>query len=52
MKIDKVPANDGEALKSSLLGLFEKKRIISFYKFIENCELEDSTTWGKLDLKN
>ena len=32
----KMPANDMEALKSTLMGLFEKKRCMNFYKYIEN----------------
>jgi Rab GDP dissociation inhibitor len=51
LKVCKVPSNDMEALKSSLMGLLEKKRCMGFYKFIENCELEDPSTWNKLDLK-
>ena len=39
-----------EALKSSLIPLFEKKRVMNFYKYIENIELEDKKTWGKDDL--
>lgn len=30
-KIEKVPANDKEALKSDLMGLFEKKRCRNFF---------------------
>ena len=40
MAICKVPANDNEALKSSLMGLFEKKRLMNFYKFMENVDIE------------
>lgn len=50
--ISKVPANDMEALKSNLMGLFEKRRLITFYKYIENVELEDPKTWKDLDLVN
>ena len=32
--IEKVPSNDKEALKSSLMGLFEKKRCRNFVVFI------------------
>ena len=34
MAVCKVPANDMEALKSNLLSLFEKKRLIALYKWI------------------
>jgi RAB protein geranylgeranyltransferase component A len=39
-----------EALQSKLMGLFEKKRCMNFYKYVENVELENSTTWKKIDL--
>lgn len=48
--IAKVPSNDVEALKSNLMGLFEKKRLMNFYKYIENVDLEDKKTWKDLDL--
>jgi len=51
MAVCKVPANDGEALKSSLMSLFEKKRVIDLYKFINNCKFDDNKTWGGLDIK-
>ena len=50
LAIHKVPANDMEALKSNLMGLFEKKRCMNFYKFVENIEPEDKKTWKDLDL--
>ena len=34
-KIYKVPANDVEALKSPLMGLFEKRRARSFFIFVQ-----------------
>jgi len=33
-KIEKVPSNDKEALKSDLMGLFEKRRCQKFFKFV------------------
>ena len=48
--IGKVPANDSEALKSSLMGLFEKKKCIDFYKFVENIEWDNKKTWKDFDL--
>ena len=41
MVIAKVPSNDVEALKSNLMGLFEKKRLMNFYKYCENVDPED-----------
>jgi Rab GDP dissociation inhibitor len=52
LAIAKVPANDMEALKSNLMGLFEKKRCMNFYKFIEQCEMDNSNTWKKMDIVN
>lgn len=52
LAIAKVPANDMEALKSNLMGLFEKKRCMNFYKYIEDVDLEDKKTWKDLDLDN
>jgi len=50
--IHKVPASDVEALKSGLMGLFEKKRLVNFYKALEKINLEDTKTWPDFDLKN
>ena len=35
-KVHKVPANDKEALRSSLMGMFEKLRQRSFFIFVQN----------------
>lgn len=51
MAIAKVPSNDMEALQSKLMGLFEKKRCMNFYKYVENVELADSNTWKKIDVE-
>jgi len=50
--ISKVPSNDSEALKSNLMGLFEKKRVMNLYKFLENVDTEDPKTWKDFDLNN
>ena len=52
MAVCKVPANDMEALKSSLMSLMEKKRVIGLYKFINGVEENNSGTWAGLDLNN
>jgi len=44
-KIYKVPANDSEALKSSLMGLFEKKRARKFFLYIQEYDQNNSSTW-------
>lgn len=51
MAVCKVPSNDMEAFKSSLMGIFEKKRLVGFYNYIENVDLEKPETWKDVDLK-
>ncbi|UXI20469.1 homeobox protein BarH-like 1 [Sarcoptes scabiei] len=48
-KIYKVPADEKEALSSSLMGLFEKRRYHSFLVFVQNFNIEDKKTWGNID---
>jgi Rab GDP dissociation inhibitor len=50
-KIFKVPGNDVEALKSSLMGLWEKKRCKNFFVYIQNVESNDKKTWGDIDIR-
>jgi len=49
-KIHKVPANDKEALKSSLMGMFEKLRARSFFIFVQNFDESDPSTHGGYNL--
>jgi Rab GDP dissociation inhibitor len=51
MAVCKVPSNDMEALKSSLMGMFEKKRVINLYKMIENFKVDDEKTWKGIDVR-
>ena len=51
MAVVKVPANDSEAIKSSLMSLFEKRRVANLYKFVSNVDPNDPSTWKKMDLK-
>jgi Rab GDP dissociation inhibitor len=51
MAVCKVPADDMEALKSNLMGLFEKKRVVNLYKFINSVDENDPKTWNNMDLK-
>ena len=51
MAVCKVPANDMEGLKSPLMGLFEKKRLINMYKFVHSVDLDNKKTWEGLDLQ-
>ncbi|OQS00988.1 rab GDP dissociation inhibitor alpha [Achlya hypogyna] len=50
-KIYKVPATGEEALKSSLMGIFEKRRFRSMLMYIYNYEEEDPSTFDGMDLK-
>ena len=49
--IHKVPANDMEALKSPLMGLWEKKRCRTFYMYVQDLDFNDPKTWKDLDLR-
>jgi Rab GDP dissociation inhibitor len=49
-KVHKVPCTGQEALASSLMGLFEKRRCQKFLEFVQNYEKEDPKTHNKLDL--
>jgi Rab GDP dissociation inhibitor len=49
--ISKVPSNDKEALKSDLMGLFEKKRCRNFVLYLDKVVVDDKATWGDLDLE-
>lgn len=42
--VAKVPSDAGEALRSSLMGIFEKRRMKSFIEWIGTFNLADSTS--------
>ena len=44
-KIYKVPANEREALSTSLMGMFEKRRFKNFLHFVSNFDENDPKTW-------
>jgi Rab GDP dissociation inhibitor len=50
-KIHKVPATDGEALKSALMGLFEKRRCQKFFQYLQDYEEDNPKTHQGYDLK-
>ncbi|CAG9321195.1 unnamed protein product [Blepharisma stoltei] len=50
-KVHKVPATDSEALKSDLMGLFEKRRCKKFFKFVQNYEPNDPATHKNMNLQ-
>lgn len=41
-----------EALKSNLMGMFEKKRLLNLYKYVQSVDVNDKKTWEGLDIKN
>mmetsp|Transcript_17633 Transcript_17633/g.49296 ORF Transcript_17633/g.49296 Transcript_17633/m.49296 type:complete len:443 (-) Transcript_17633:268-1596(-) len=49
-KVHKVPSNDFEALRSPLLGIFEKRRARSFFLFVQDYDLKDPKTHQGMDL--
>ncbi|KAH3981700.1 Rab GDP dissociation inhibitor [Parastagonospora nodorum] len=50
--VAKVPSDAGEALRSPLMGLFEKRRARNFLEFIGAYKEEDPATHKGLDIKN
>ena len=49
-KIHRVPANDSEALKSNLMGLFQKKKLHNMYKWLARIDIEKPETWEGKDI--
>lgn len=49
-QIYKVPATDVEALKSTLMGLFEKRRARKFFIYVQDYEENDPKSHEGLDL--
>ncbi|KAI0307695.1 rab GTPase activator [Multifurca ochricompacta] len=49
-KISKVPSTEMEAVKSPLMGLFEKRRAKKFFEFLQNWKDEDPATHQGLNL--
>ncbi|KAM0941328.1 putative GDP dissociation inhibitor, FAD/NAD(P)-binding domain superfamily [Dioscorea sansibarensis] len=49
-KIYKVPATDVEALKSTLMGLFEKRRVRKFFIYVQDYKDDDPKSHQGLDL--
>ena len=50
LQIHKVPATDVEALKSPLMGLFEKRRARKFFVFVQDFDETDPKTHHGMDL--
>jgi Rab GDP dissociation inhibitor len=49
-RISKVPSNQSEALMSPLMGIFEKRRMKSFFEFIQSYDFNNPSTQQGLDL--
>lgn len=49
-KIKKVPGNDKEALQSTLMGLFEKRRCQKFFKFVQKFDINKKETYKNLNI--
>lgn len=49
-QIHKVPANDVEALKSPLMGLFEKRRARKFFIYVQDYDENDPKSHEGMDL--
>lgn len=49
-RIAKVPASEMEAIRSPLMGLFEKRRMKKFLEYVGSYKEEDSTTHQGIDL--
>ncbi|KAK9469025.1 GDP dissociation inhibitor [Lipomyces arxii] len=49
-RIAKVPSNEYEAIRSPLMGLFEKRRMKRFFEFIGNYRENDPSTYQGLNL--
>ncbi|CAN0423853.1 unnamed protein product, partial [Scytosiphon promiscuus] len=50
-KINKVPATPDEALKTSLMGIFEKRRFRNFLQYLAAYEEEKPDTYKGRDLR-
>ena len=50
-QVHKVPSNDMEAIRSPLVGLFEKRRLRSFFIFVQDYVADDPRTWQGMDLR-
>jgi len=44
-KVCKVPATPEDAMKSSLMGMMEKGRMVQFTLWVSKCKLSDRSTW-------
>jgi len=47
----KVPSTPSEALKSDLMGIFQKRKFKSFISFVNEFNFDDAKTYGGIDIK-
>jgi Rab GDP dissociation inhibitor len=50
-KIYKIPADEKEALTTSLMGIFEKRRFKNFLTYVKDLDDDDTKTWKDFDVK-
>jgi len=48
--IHKVPATDSEAVKSGIMGFWEKNRARKFFQFMQDYDLKNPKTWDGIDV--
>src|SRR5690554_5630969 len=51
-RIAKVPATEMEAVRSSLMGIFEKRRAKKFFEYVQNYRAEDPSTHQGMDIRS
>jgi len=47
LSVNQVPGSAKEALSSSLMGMFQKKKCFNFLKWIDTLVIGDKNTWTK-----
>lgn len=51
-RIAKVPATEMEAVRSSLMGIFEKRRAKKFFEYVQNYRADDASTHLGMDIRS
>ncbi|KAF9176610.1 Rab GDP dissociation inhibitor alpha, partial [Haplosporangium sp. Z 767] len=51
-RIAKVPATEMEAVRSPLMGIFEKRRAKKFFEYVQNYRVEDPSTHHGMDIRS
>jgi len=50
-RISKVPATEMEAVRSPLMGMFEKRRAKKFFEYVQNWRADDPSTHAGMDIE-